>query len=279
MTTPRRTSRRGVAISSGYYVTAAALAVLFLSPLVWTVGRSFTGSQASASGSGAGLRNYERLYEYGSGLWTYVGNSVVVAAIAVVGTLVVTIAGGYAVARFRFPGRNLLFIGALAILMIPHPTILLPIYTLLSRMGLQNSLVAVGVVMIMFQLPFGLFLMRNAFEALPRELEEAAKIDGCNRFTALVRVLLPGVVPAAVTVGIFTFLNTWNEFLAPLILLTDGQRFTLPVALVSIRSGAFGAVDLGALQAGIVVAAIPCVVIFLALQRYYVRGFTAGAVK
>lgn len=279
MTTKRPASGRSRAIGTGYYVTATALAVLFLGPLAWTFARSFTGSRASASGVGAGLDNYNRLYEYGSGLWTYVGNSFVVAAIAVVGTLLVTIAGGYAVARFRFPGRNLLFIGALAILMIPHPTILLPIYTLLTRLGMQNSLVTVGVVMIMFQLPFGLFLMRNSFEALPRELEEAAKIDGCNRFTTLVRVLVPGVVPAIVTVGIFTFLNTWNEFLAPLILLTDGQRFTLPVALVSIRSGEFGAVDLGALQAGIVVSAIPCIVIFLALQRYYVRGFTAGAIK
>jgi len=279
-TEKKRRSRRALGLNAGFYVTATALAVLFLSPLVWTVVRSFTGSQAGGgSGGGPGIANYQRLYEYGAGLWTYAGNSIVVAAVAVAGTLLVTIAGGYAVARFRFPGKNLLFVGALAILMIPHPTILLPIYTLLSKIGLQNSLIAVAVVMIMFQLPFGLFLMRNSFEALPRELEEAATIDGCNRLTALVRVLVPGVLPAIVTVGIFTFLNTWNEFLAPLILLTDGKRFTLPVALVSIRSGQFGAVDLGALQAGIVVAAIPCIVIFLALQRYYVRGFTAGALK
>jgi multiple sugar transport system permease protein len=276
----RKRSPRALGLSAGYYVTATTLAVLFLSPLAWTLFRSFTGSRASSgSGGGPGMANYRRLYEYGAGLWTYAGNSIVVAVIAVTGTLLVTITGGYAVARFRFPGKNLLFVGALAILMIPHPTILLPIYTLLSRLGLQNSLVAVAVVMIMFQLPFGLFLMRNSFVALPRELEEAAMIDGCNRLVALVRVLVPGVLPAIVTVGIFTFLNTWNEFLAPLILLTDGERFTLPVALVSIRSGEFGAVDLGALQAGIVVAAIPCIVIFLALQRYYVRGFTAGALK
>lgn len=279
MLTKRPVSRRRFAIGASYYLTAGALALLFISPLVWTLVRSFTGSQANGTGSGAGVENYMRLYEYGAGLWTYVGNSVVVAGIAVVGTLIITIAGGYAVARFRFPGRNILFFGALAILMIPHPTILLPIYTLLAQLGLQNSLIMVGVVMIMFQLPFGLFLMRNSFESLPRELEEAARIDGCGPFKTLTKVLIPSVVPAIATVGIFTFLNTWNEFLAPLILLTDGQKFTLPVALVSIRSGDFGSVDLGALQAGIVVAAIPCIVIFLALQRYYVRGFTAGAIK
>jgi multiple sugar transport system permease protein len=279
MTTKRRVSRHRLASGTGYYVTAIGLSLLFLSPLVWTLVRSFTGSKASDTGAGEGIANYERLYDYGAGLWTYVGNSVVIAGIAVIGTLVVTIAGGYAVARFRFPGRNVLFFGALAILMIPHPTILLPIYTLLTQLGMQNSLVMVAVVMIMFQLPFGLFLMRNSFEALPRELEEAAKIDGCNSFMTLIKVLVPSAIPAIVTVGIFTFLNTWNEFLAPLILLTDGDRFTLPVALVSIRSGEFGSVDLGALQAGIVVASIPCIVIFLALQRYYVRGFTAGAVK
>jgi multiple sugar transport system permease protein len=122
-------------------------------------------------------------------------------------------------------------------------------------------------------------MMRNSFEALPVELEEAALIDGCTPTGALRRVLLRGVAPGMVTVALFSFLAAWNEFVAPLIFLTDGSKFTLPVALFNLQSGNLGSVDFGALQSGVVTAAVPCVVVFLLLQRYYVRGFTSGALK
>ena len=131
----------------------------------------------------------------------------------------------------------------------------------------------------MFQLPFSVFMMRNAFESLPRELEEAALVDGCGTFGALTRILIHGVRPALITVGLFAFLASWNDFFAPLILLSDGDKFTLPVAVVSIREQSFGVVDYGALEAGVMVMAIPCVALFLVLQRHYVRGFTTGALR
>lgn len=277
--TPSRMRTRRVASSSAFYTTSLVLAVLFISPIVWSFVTSVTGPRATDGAGGVGIENYRRLIEYGEGLGVYVWNSTVVTVIAVVGTLVVTVLGGYAFARFSFPGKNLLFLGALAILMIPHPTILVPLYTLLRYVGLQNSLVSVALVLVMFQLPFGLFMMRNAFESLPKELEEAAMLDGCSNFGALRRILLRAVTPSIVTVGIFAFLAAWNEFLTPLIFLTSGDNFTLPVALVSLRSGEMGSIDLGALQAGIVVTAVPCLLIFILLQRYYVRGFTAGAVR
>lgn len=277
-TVSSRRLRRG-ASGAGFYATASALAVLFIAPLAWSFLTSVSGARATDGAGGFGIANYERLVRYGEGLGQYVWNTTVVTVLAVAGTLAVTVLGGYAFARFRFPGKNLLFLGALAILMIPHPTILVPLYTMLRAVGLQNSLVAVALVLVMFQLPFGLFMMRNAFESLPRELEEAAMLDGCSSFGALRRILLRAVTPAMVTVGMFAFLAAWNEFLTPLIFLSDGSKFTLPVALVSLRSGEMGAIDLGALQAGIVVTAVPCLLIFILLQRYYVRGFTAGAVR
>ena len=124
----------------------------------------------------------------------------------------------------------------------------------------------------MFQLPFALFMMRNSFEAVPRELEEAALVDGCTTFSALRRILLRAVRPALITVGLFAFLASWNDFFAPLILLSDGDKFTLPVAVVSMRERSFGAIDYGALEAGVMVMALPCVILFLVLQRHYVRG-------
>jgi ABC-type glycerol-3-phosphate transport system permease component len=123
-----------------------------------------------------------------------------------------------------------LFIAALAILMVPYTTLLIPLYILLQWLGLQNSLVGLSLVLIMLQLPFGLFMMRNSFEALPTELEDAALVDGCSVWAVLVRVLLPGVIPGMVTVALFAFLASWNEFVAPLIFLSDGTKFTLPRA-------------------------------------------------
>ncbi|WP_432562451.1 carbohydrate ABC transporter permease [Kineococcus sp. SYSU DK003] len=277
--TAARTGTGARTRSVAYYGTTSVLAVLFISPLVWSLFSSVHGSRATGGRGGYGVDNYRRLVDYGEGLSVYAWNSIVISVLTVVGVLVVTVLGGYAFARFSFPGKNLLFLGTLAILMIPHPTILIPLYEILRTVGLQNSLVGVALVMVMFQLPFSLFMMRNAFEALPKELEEAAMLDGCSSFGALVRILLRAVGPAMITVGLFAFLASWNEFIAPLIFLSEGSKFTLPVALVSLRSGELGAIDLGALQAGIVVTAVPCLILFLLLQRYYVRGITAGAVR
>lgn len=263
-----------------FYVGLSLISLAVLAPLAWSLTTSVYGARATTGGDpGFGLENYVRLVRFGEGLLTYFMNSTIVTLVAVVGTLFVTVLGGYAFSRFSFPGKNILFLTALAILMVPHPTILVPLYTMLGAVGMRNSLVAVALVLVMFQLPFGLFMMRNAFDSVPRELEEAALLDGNSSFGALRRVLLPAVTPAMVTVGMFAFLAAWNEFLTPLILLTRGNAYTLSVALVSLRSGEMGTIDLGALQAGIVVTAIPCLLVFTLLQRYYVRGFTTGAVR
>jgi multiple sugar transport system permease protein len=206
-------------------------------------------------------------------------NTAVVAAITVTVTVVLTTLGGYAIVRFSFPGKDLLFMVTLAILMVPHTTLLIPLYILLGWIGLQNSLLGLGLMLAMFQLPFGLFMMRNSFEALPVELEEAALVDGCGPSKVLRHILLRGVAPGIVTVALFSFLSSWNEFVAPLILITDDTKFTLPVALFNLQSGSLGAVDYGALLSGVVAAALPCVAVFLVLQRYYVRGFLRGALK
>ncbi|MEV4510251.1 carbohydrate ABC transporter permease [Dactylosporangium sp. NPDC049525] len=262
--------------AAGFHLTCAALAVLFLTPMLWALYSSLRGR----TGTGPlGLGNYWRLLDYGSGLPVYMANTAFVALVTVAVTVVATTLGGYAVARFSFPGKNLLFMLTLTILMVPHSTILIPLYIMLDWLGLQNSLLGLALVLAMFQLPFGLFMMRNSFEALPVELDEAALIDGCGPAGVLRHVLLRGVVPGIVTVALFSFLASWNEFVAPLIFITDDEKFTLPVALFNLQSGSLGAVDYGTLLSGVVTAAVPCVLLFLLLQRYYVRGFVKGALK
>src|SRR5690625_828268 len=169
-----------------------ALVVFFVGPLLWVLWGSIRkGGQFSSV-------NYDRLVEYGSGLPTYVANTGVVVLITVIGSLIVSILGGYAFARLDFPGKNLLFIGVLAILMVPHTSLLIPLYIWLDKISLGNSLVGVGLVMVMYQLPFSMFMMRNSFEGVPYDLEEAALIDGCTPRKALVKVILPAVTPGIV---------------------------------------------------------------------------------
>jgi len=273
------------ATASTYYLLCAVLAVLFLFPIVWTAIASVK-APAEANQSPPTFvphhlsgSNYQRLLHYGAGLRVYFTNSVLVALFTVVGTLLVATLAGYGFSRYRFRGKGALFVLILAILMVPYPTILLPLYIVLGRLHLQNTLVGLSLVLVTFQLPFATFMMRNSFDAMPRELEEAALVDGCTVLGALRRVVLRIVMPGLVTVALFAFLAAWNEFLAPLIFLTDNNKYTLPVMLVNAISGTFGTIDWGLLQAGIVLTMLPCIVLFLVLQRYYVSGLVSGALR
>jgi multiple sugar transport system permease protein len=273
------TTLAGVALRTPYWVFTGALAVVFLYPLVWTAVASVSPHAGTSQVDGWGFGNYRALADYQAGIWQYLANSGLVSLLTVALTLAVSTLGGYAFARFSFPGKNLLFLVTLAILMVPYATLLIPLYVLLTRVGLQNSLVGLALVMTMFQLPFSTFMMRISFEAVPRELDEAAMVDGCSTFTALWRVLIPAVRPGLITVGLFAFLAAWNDFMAPLILINDTDRMTLPLAVSNLRGQVQGVVDYGATEAGVVVLALPCIVLFLLLQRHYVRGFMSGALK
>jgi multiple sugar transport system permease protein len=279
----RRTSR---SLRAGlYHVSSAALALAFLFPLVWALLNSIKSTEEANQQPPSwfphswSLANYRHVAIYGEGIGTYLFNSIALSALVVAGTVVVCVLAGYGFARFEFRGKRLVFSTTLAILMVPYATILLPLYIVLGQLGLQNSLIGLALVLIMFQLPFGVFMMRNSFESVPRELEEAAFVDGCGHFRTLRHVSLRIVTPGIVTVGLFSFLASWNEFLAPLIFLQDGTKYTLPVMLVNVAYGAYGTVDYGALQAGVIIAALPCLMLYLLLQRFYVSGLLSGALR
>ncbi|MEV7232044.1 MULTISPECIES: carbohydrate ABC transporter permease [Polymorphospora] len=281
---PRRAGSSGVTIAgiafrTPYWVLTGAVGLIFLAPLLWTAVASVSPQAGTNQVDGWGFGNYVTLANYQAGVWRYLANSTFVSLLTVALTLLISLLGGYAFARFRFPGRNILFLLTLAILMVPYATLLIPLYVLLNEVGLENSLVGVALVLTMFQLPFSTFLMRISFEAVPRELDEAALVDGCSSFSALWRVLLPAVKPGLITVGLFAFLAAWNDFMAPLILINDTERMTLPLAVSNLRGQVQGVVDYGATEAGVVVLALPCIVLFLLLQRHYVRGFMSGALK
>jgi len=262
-----------------YYVLTGAVALIFIFPLAWSALASVSAQPNTAQSKGFGFANYTKLLGYGAGLPQYLLNSITVSGLVVIMTFVISLLGGYAFARFRFPGKNVLFLAVLAILMVPYASVLVPLYVLLGNIGLTNSLFGLSLVLTMYQLPFSIFMMRISFEAVPSELEDAALVDGCNTWTALWRVLTPAVVPGIVTVALYAFLAAWNDFIAPLILINDSTLAPLPLAVANLRQQTMGAIDYGVTDAGVVILALPCIILFLGLQRFYVRGFMSGALK
>lgn len=271
------------------YVVCGFFAVGFLFPIGWSLLTSFkTPAETSASPatywpSHFTLENYQKLsrmqFGIGGGMINYVYNSAVVAVMTVVGTVILSTLAGFGFSRFTFWGKDVMFTMILVTLMIPFQSILTPLFVILRILNLTNTLLGLALVYITFQLPFGVFMMRNTFATVPRELEEAALIDGCSTLTMLYRVMLKLVRPGIVTVAIYAFLNSWNEFLAALIFMLKEDKFTLPIFLTSVTTGQYGNIDWGALQAGIMVSIFPCVILFLLLQRYYMQGLMGGAVK
>ncbi len=287
------TSERGVLqrfwqSRTKYLVGAVCLliCVVMLAPLVASVLASVKSTQEAAAvpptyfPQSWSLDSYLKLWVYQAGLPTYLANSFGTAFLTIAFTLCLTVPAGYALARFPIPAKELLFVLLLLALIIPYQALLTPIFLMFAQLKLTNSLVGLAIIHTAIQLPFSLYIMRNAFEAVPMELEEAAVIDGCNSWQVLTRICLPSVVPAMITVALFAFITSWNEFLGALVMMNKQDTFTLPLILAAARTEtSLGGTDWGMLQAGVTISVIPCVGIYLLLQKYYVSGLLAGAVK
>lgn len=207
-------------------------------------------------------------------------NSAGVAAAVTLSNVALASIAGYAFARLRFPGRELLFLVVLATLMIPDPLRLVPVYVLFNNLGLtKGNMQYVGIVLVLAVQATSVFLMRQYFLSMPKELEEAARIDGAGFFTTFLRVMLPLAGPALAAVAILVFQGTWNAFFWPLLILRDTAHYTLPLGLVQFRlSGGFGT-NWPPLMATVVLATIPILILYLFFQRYFVEGIAATGVK
>ena len=267
------------------YVLAAVLSVVvFVVPLAWALLRSL---QPNAVITAAPDRstffdltpdNFRNISDIGS-IPRAIGNSLVVSIGTAVLTAALATAAGYGFGRFRFAGSGVAFGLILVTLMIPFQAILTPLFLQLNAMRLTDNLLGLVLFYSTVNLPFGVFVMRTAFASVPGELEDAANVDGAGTMRTLTSVLRPLVVPGIATTALYAFLASWTEFLGALVFLTRQELYTLPVALLNLQQGAYGTIDYGLLAAGSVIAMIPCIVLFVALQRYYVAGLSAGAVK
>lgn len=272
--------RRTTLAAIGLHALLVAGAVLTLAPLLWMVSASFMApGEANASPppllpARATLAQYRELFTR-LDMGRSFANSAVLAACAALLSVVVNAAAGYAFSKLRFPGRGPLFAGLLAAMVIPGQVAMLPVFLLLRTLGLVNTFA--GVILPGVASIFGIFLVRQFASSVPDELLDAARIDGAGELRIFWSVVLPLCRPILVTLGVLTFLGTWNDFMWPLIVLTDDSKWTLTVALASLAGEHVQDTEL--MMAGAVVTVLPALLLFLALQRSYIDGITAGSVK
>lgn len=206
----------------------------------------------------------------------YFWNSTIIAGLITVGNTLVSALIGYALAKIRFAGRSGLFVVIVGTLMVPSSVTLIPLFILISKLGLTNSYA--GVVLPLLAGPFGVFLMRQFMQGLPDELIEAARVDGAGHWRIFSRIALPLAAAPMAVLGIFTFLSSWNAFLWPLIVLTDADLYTLPIALATFAIGEHST-DYGLLMAGAVAIVAPVIVVFLILQRRFTESIALTGIK
>jgi multiple sugar transport system permease protein len=270
-----------------WWIVCTCLAIVFLYPLYILVTQAI---KAPAEAAATPPTLYPHTFSFenfialgtsqgGLTLLSSLGNSAYVSILTTLITIVVSTFAGYAFARLPFRGSRVLFFVTLVTFMVPFQAIITPLYLTLKDLGLQNDLTGLSLVIATFNLPFGIFLMRNSFASIPASLEEASLIDGTSSFGAMWRVMLPLAIPGVVSTALLTFFAAWNEFFATLILITDQSKYTLPVSLGILSAGSNNNLNWGLLEAGVAITVIPCVVIYLILQKYYVAGLISGAVK
>jgi multiple sugar transport system permease protein len=266
-------------------ITVALLlagAVLMVAPFLWILQAAFISNIAQIYDlpprwfpEEPTLRNFGNVFKqvpFEKFLW----NSLKVAGLITLGQLITASTAGYAFARLSFPGKNFLFILLLSALMIPIQVTIVPLFLLMRELNLYNthwSLILPPLVT-----PFGVFLLRQYFMTIPRELEDAARIDGAGTLTIFLRIILPLGAPAMATLGILSFVFWWNEFFVPLIMINSPDLQTLPVGLILLR-GRFATGSLGTIAAGIAIAVIPVLVVFLSLQRYIIKSIASSGLK
>lgn len=260
------------------YAVVVGGAILWSLPFWWTIATSISAAPATTSvalaPSDLTLGNFQTLFETQPvGRWF--ANTIIFAGSVTAFNLVFDSLAGYALARLDFAGRDKLFLLFVSTMMIPGMVTLIPVYVLLSELGWVNTYQ--GIIAPLIAQPIGIFLLRQHFKSMPSALGEAAQIDGCNQFQTFYKVYLPLAKPALATLGIYTFITTWNNFEWPLIIASDSSMYTLPVALFSVRNEYF--TEWGLVMAAAAVIVVPIIIVFLSAQRYFIEGMTLSGMK
>ena len=269
-------------LKAGKFLVLAFYLIMVILPIYWMLVTSLKsrleifGSEITYWPKVLSFQNYIDLFGTTNFL-TYVKNSVIIATVTGLAVLFFALSGGYALARFRFRGKRVLLIAFLISQMIPTTLLLIPSYLIILKLKLNNTIWSLMLYYIGTNIPFCLITMRSFFARIPDSLEEAACVDGCSQVGALVRVVIPIMLPGIVATFVFAFTGAWNELLAAVLFITKDGAKTIPVGLSSFVNKI--SVEWGQMCAGGIIAMIPTVIMFAFMQKYLVEGLTAGAVK
>lgn len=263
------------------------VSLLSIFPFIWLISTSLKGAGENIFAYPPILIPQDLTFENYIGVWNKVNllgyfiNSIIVAGGTVLLNLILSSMAAYPLARMEFKGKKITFFAILATIMIPFQAIMLPVYLITIKLNLidtvNNVAGYIGLIMPFAVSAFGIFLMRQAFLTIPREMEEAAIVDGCNVFQLFWKVLLPMVKPSLAVLAIFTFIGSWGEFLWPSIVLTKEALYTLPVGVNNLQ-GMFSS-NWRFIAAGSIISIIPIIIFFLSMQKYFISGENDGAVK
>jgi len=272
--------RRDRFIRALLYALLVIGAIMALLPMAWMVSASLMPAGEASSfpprffPTRVTFSHYVDLFTR-LNLGRYLLNSAFVAFVVTLSSLVINSMAGYAFAKLRFRGRDRLFRALSTGLVLPVQVAMLPLFLLLKNLGMINTYW--GVIIPGLASIFGIFLVRQYALAIPDEMLDAARVDGASEFRIFRSIVVPGIVPILATLAIWTFLATWNDFMWPLIVLSDESRYTLPVALANLAGEHVQDTEL--MMAGSVITVVPVMLVFLFLQRYYIQGVMAGSVK
>ncbi len=269
------------------HIILITVSLLSIFPFIWLLSTSLKGAGENIFAYPPTIIPQDFTWDNYVGVWhrvdlmRYFINSMIVAGATVILNLILSSLAAYPLARMEFKGKKITFFAILATIMIPFQAIMLPVYLITLKLHLVDSVNEtmgfIGLVMPFAVSAFGIFLMRQAFLAIPREMEEAAIVDGCSVFQVFWRVLIPMVKPSLAVLAIFTFIGSWGEFLWPSIVLTKESMFTLPVGVNNLQ-GMFSS-NWRFIAAGSIISTIPIIIFFLAMQKYFISGENEGAVK
>ena len=280
---PRRGRPRSRRRRWAWDLLGIALFVVLVFPVFWMVSTAFKPDDEISSLTPTWLSTSPTLDHFRDAInrpyfWDTVKNSLIVVCVSVLASIVIAFVAAVALAKYRFAGRKVFIVLMIGILMLPPAGLIIPVYVVLARYGLTNTLTGVILTYLTFTLPFAVWTLRGFILGIPKELEEAAMVDGSSRLGAFVRILLPLVAPGLVATSVFAFITAWNEFIFASVILTDQSNHTTTVWL-SYFLGTSRNTDWGALMAASTLTAIPVVVFFLLVQRRIAFGLTSGAVR
>ena len=279
---PRKIGRRRRAHKLGWNLLGLLVLAVMVFPVYWMVATAFKPGQQILSYTPQWFPTSPTLSNFRDAIdqpffWNAVKNSLIIVSAVVALSVVLAFLASLALAKFHFYGRKAFIVLILGVQMVPLAALIIPLYILMSRLGQIDKLTGVIAMYLTFVLPFTVWTMRGFLLGIPKELEEAAMVDGATRFGAFVRVLLPLVGPGLVATSIFAFIQAWNEFIIAYVFLHTPEKQTLMVWLASFTT--LRGTDWGPLMAGATLSALPVVVFFLLVQRRIAFGLTAGAVR